>query len=109
MIINYNLDNIDEMLKDGLALPYIRPQSIETSQKLEIGYCIINANQSIQTKVPIDIIKNDFVICANDRYTCMRSTSDGYIRFWTDDVTSYLRWKLDKSNIYVLEIIDKYD
>lgn len=93
------LSDILNNLKDNIATPYVK-HITEGSNPAEIGYCLVNESNDVATKYIVSKDINEFSIDFEDIDMRLRNdisfgvTNEGYMRFWTTNITYYLKWKL---------------
>lgn len=108
-IIN-DIREIETDIRNGIATPYIKPSRLQDSELLEIGFCKVDGNRRVFIKLELKEIFNNFFYSTRETGHPLRmdSTSDGYIRFWTDSVDYYLDWDIDiKNKLYILKCIKR--
>jgi len=91
-------DEIINRIQDNIVTPYIRcDKSIKGI--VEYGYCIVNEANEVIEKYMIQCEFKDIILKQLrlfDTPINIMVTTDGYLRFWTDNVNFYLKWILNE-------------
>jgi len=101
-------EDLAEKISEGVATPYITHSGI-LSNPCELGYCIVDDHGMVKTLLVVTKAINQIAfkfnqedIHAND--INVNITSDGYVRFWTDNVKYYLKWHIKDDVAYLVSI-----
>ena len=89
-----NTDELMNLVESNIATPYIK---INTHGKypIEYGYCLVKESNEILEKNMINCDYRDIIIDNDSVKIHMNITTDGYIRFWIDDIKFYIMWNID--------------